>query len=99
VTGPSARAFEVLDLVVAGHSVAEIADRLHLSPFTVRNHAARLRTHFGVPRHRNLGVFVLNQRLEACRLELARKTREVAALDRRGKVSTADVIGPPLGSA
>jgi pimeloyl-ACP methyl ester carboxylesterase/DNA-binding CsgD family transcriptional regulator len=45
----SARELEILHLVAAGLSDAEIADRLVLSPHTVHRHVANIRTKLGLP--------------------------------------------------
>lgn len=43
----SAREFEILRLLVRGHSLGEIADMLHLSPKTVANYQTSLHEKFG----------------------------------------------------
>jgi DNA-binding CsgD family transcriptional regulator len=48
-TDLSARELEVLRLVAAGLSDAEIADQLVLSPHTVHRHVANIRTKLGLP--------------------------------------------------
>lgn len=99
-TTPSARSYQILDaLCEDGRTRAQVARALGLSVSAVGHHVDRLRAHYAVTSTGALIATVLRQRLAACRLELARKTREVAALDRRGKPSTADVVGPPLGDA
>jgi DNA-binding CsgD family transcriptional regulator len=45
----SARELEILRLVAAGLSDAEIAERLVLSPHTVHRHVANIRTKLGLP--------------------------------------------------
>jgi pimeloyl-ACP methyl ester carboxylesterase/DNA-binding CsgD family transcriptional regulator len=47
--GLSARELEILELVAAGLSDAEIAERLVLSPHTVHRHVANIRTKLGLP--------------------------------------------------
>ena len=48
--GISARELEVLHEIAAGHSNKEIAARLHVSPNTVKTHAARLFEKLGARR-------------------------------------------------
>jgi len=44
----SPREAEVITLIAAGHSVPEIAERLHLAPTTIRTHVQRLYEKLGV---------------------------------------------------
>lgn len=48
--GISARELEVLQEIAAGHSNKEIAQRLHVSPNTVKTHVARLLEKLGAKR-------------------------------------------------
>lgn len=98
-TGPSRRAFEVLDLLLEGRTQVDVARLLVLSPHTVGHHVAALRAFYKVDTVEALIATVLNGRLDACRAELAKTKRDLAALDRRGKPSTVDVIGEPMGRA
>ena len=48
--GISAREYEILELLVDGHSNREIADRLFVSPNTVKTHLAHIYEKLGVSR-------------------------------------------------
>ena len=54
------RQTEVLDLLAAGRSTLEVAERLHLSPATVRNHVQQTMERLGA--HNRLEAVALNRR-------------------------------------
>ena len=54
VAGLTARQMEVLPLVVEGHTNAEIAERLFLSPRTVDHHVAAILLKLGVDSRRDV---------------------------------------------
>ena len=47
-TALTPRQIEILQLIAEGESTSQIAERLHLSPTTVRNHIARALAGLGV---------------------------------------------------
>jgi DNA-binding CsgD family transcriptional regulator len=49
------REYDVLHLVVLGHTDKEISEALHISPLTARNHVQRLREKFSVPNRGKIG--------------------------------------------
>lgn len=59
----SPREREILSLLVAGCTDREIADRLRISPYTVKNHVTRLREKVGA-RNRTAAVVALQRALE-----------------------------------
>jgi DNA-binding NarL/FixJ family response regulator len=59
----SPREIEVLQLVADGASTADIATRLHLSPFTVKTHVSRILDRLEVPDRAAAVAVALRQRL------------------------------------
>jgi DNA-binding NarL/FixJ family response regulator len=62
----SSREFEVLRLLVAGQSIRNIADSLHLTPKTVANHQSAIKQKLGVSSSVQLalkGAELLNREL------------------------------------
>lgn len=60
---PSSREFEVLQLIAEGWSNREIAQRLHLSPNTVKTHVRNLLNKFGVNRRTQLVAIAITSDL------------------------------------
>mgnify|MGYP001562934296 FL=1 len=77
------RELEVLDLVLAGLSVPEIAERLVLTAATVEHHIQRLRRLNFVPTTRALAVKILTERLEEVTRDRDECRAQLAVLDRR----------------
>ena len=59
--GFSDRQAEVARLLAAGHSNAEIGERLGLSTYTARNHAARVLHKLGIRRRSGVGMAILGE--------------------------------------
>ena len=100
------RADDVLDLLVAGLDVAQIAERLSLSRHTVRHHAAALRQRHYVRTTRQLVAKVLADRRDeqiralVAERDAARRERD-DCLARHGEIDRRrrDGGGEPLGRA
>jgi len=69
--GLSGRQAEVARLLAAGHSNAEIAERLGLSTYTARNHAARVLHKLGIRRRSGVGLAILAENEEPAGGEVA----------------------------
>lgn len=63
VDGLSVRETEVLKLIALGHTSAEIAQRLSLSPRTVETHRARINRKLGVTKRAELVRYALRRGL------------------------------------
>mgnify|MGYP002784336137 CR=1 FL=1 len=59
----SEREFEVLQLIVEGHSNPEIATRLYLSPNTVKTHVRKILNKLGVNDRLQAAVFAVRHQL------------------------------------
>lgn len=59
VDGLSAREVEVLRLIALGHTSAEVAGKLHLSPRTVETHRARINRKLGLTKRAELVRYAL----------------------------------------
>lgn len=59
VDGLSAREVEVLRLIALGHTSAEVAGKLHLSPRTVETHRARINRKLGLHKRADLVRYAL----------------------------------------
>lgn len=61
--GLSARETEVLQLIALGHTSAEVARQLHLSPRTVETHRARINRKLGLTKRAELVRYALRRGL------------------------------------
>jgi two-component system response regulator NreC len=61
--GLSAREVEVLRLIALGHTSAEVAHQLHLSPRTVETHRARINRKLGLSKRAELVRYALRRGL------------------------------------
>lgn len=61
--GLSARETEVLRLIALGHTSAEVARQLHLSPRTVETHRARINRKLGLTKRADLVRYALRRGL------------------------------------
>lgn len=61
--GLSAREVEVLRLIALGHTSAEVAGKLHLSPRTVETHRARINRKLGLSKRAELVRYALRRGL------------------------------------
>jgi two-component system response regulator NreC len=61
--GLSAREVEVLRLIALGHTSAEVARQLHLSPRTVETHRARINRKLGLSKRAELVRYALRRGL------------------------------------
>ena len=61
--GLSARETEVLELIALGHTSAEVARQLHLSPRTVETHRARINRKLGLTKRAELVRYALRRGL------------------------------------
>jgi two-component system response regulator NreC len=61
--GLSAREVEVLRLIALGHTSAEVARHLHLSPRTVETHRARINRKLGLSKRAELVRYALRRGL------------------------------------
>lgn len=59
----SAREVEVLRLIALGHTSAEVARKLHLSPRTVETHRARINRKLGLSKRAELVRYALRRGL------------------------------------
>lgn len=59
----SAREVEVLRLIALGHTSAEVARKLHLSPRTVETHRARINRKLGLTKRAELVRYALRRGL------------------------------------
>lgn len=61
--GLSARELKVLRLIALGHTSAEVAGKLHLSPRTVETHRARINRKLGLTKRAELVRYALRRGL------------------------------------
>jgi two-component system, NarL family, response regulator NreC len=61
--GLSPREIEVLQLIALGHTSAEVARQLHLSPRTVETHRARINRKLGLTKRAELVRYALRRGL------------------------------------
>jgi len=90
---PTERQSEVLQALLTGKNARAIGAAIGLAPTTVENHLAALRTFYGTRTTLELACLVWGRRLAEAQKELAEERlarakaeRDLAAVDRRGRV-------------